>query len=213
MAEKLEQEYAEKCRILIEIMGSLKTERLVLRNLMPQDADVMFDYRNNEICFRYQKGQTKDYAEIAKMIERRRADVLSAEAPFMVAVALKETDEMIGEIAVKPKTDMIELGYTFSYRYHRRGYAFEALTALIDQLHRMAPDRAFISFVEPQNIASMGLLRKLGYRDMGYVPEIESQMFGKWTKVDEEKKRDGTEKEGARITGEKRIRRCCKVRY
>ena len=148
---------------------------------MPQDADVMFDYRNNEICFRYQKGQTKDYAEIAKMIERRRADVLSAEAPFMVAVALKETDEMIGEIVVKPKTDMIELGYIFSYRYHRRGYAFEALTALIDQFHRMAPDRAFISFVEPQNIASMGLLRKLGYRDMGYVPEIESQMFGKWT--------------------------------
>ena len=52
---------------------------------------------------------------------------------------------------------------------------------LIDQLHRMGPDRAFISFVEPQNIASMGLLRKLGYRDMGYVPEIESQMFGEWT--------------------------------
>ena len=74
---------------------------------------------------------------------------------------------------------------------------------LIDQLHRMAPDRAFISFVEPQNTASMGLLRKLGYRDMGYVPEIESQMFGKWTKADEEKKRDGIEKEGARITGEK----------
>ena len=193
----------EKRRILIEIMDFLKTERLVLRNLMPQDADVMFDYRNNEICFRYQKGQTKDYAEIAKMIERRRADVLSAEAPFRVAVALKETDEMIGEIVVKPKTDMIELGYTFSYRYHRRGYAFEALTALIDQLHRMAPDRVFISFVEPQNIASMGLLRKLGYRDMGYVPEIESQMFEKWTKADEEKKRDGTEKEGARITGEK----------
>ena len=148
---------------------------------MPQDVDTIFDYRNNEICSRYQKGQTKDCAEIAKMIERRRADVLSAEAPFMVAVALKETNEIIGEIVVKPKDDTIELGYTFSYRYHRRGYAFEALTALIAQLHRMAPDRAFISFVEPQNIASMGLLRKLGYRDMGYVPEIESQMFGKWT--------------------------------
>lgn len=203
MAEKLEQEYAEKCRILIEIMDFLKTERLVLRNLMPQDADIMFDYRNNEICSRYQKGQTKDYAEIAKMIERRRADVLSAEASFMVAVALKETDEMIGEIVVKPKTDTIELGYTFSHRYHRSGYAFEALTALIDQLHRMASDRAFISFVEPQNTASMGLLRKLGYRDMGYVPEIESQMFGKRTKADEKKKRNETEKEGARITGEK----------
>ena len=51
---------------MIEIMDFLKTERLVLRNLIPQDADIMFDYRNNEICSRYQKGQTKDYAEIAK---------------------------------------------------------------------------------------------------------------------------------------------------
>ena len=95
---------------MIEIMDFLKTERLVLRNLMPQDADIMFDYRNNEICSRYQKGQTKDYAEIAKMIERRRADVLSTEAPFMVAVALKETDEMIGEIVVTQKVGGIELG-------------------------------------------------------------------------------------------------------
>ena len=134
MAEKLEQEYAEKCRILIEIMDFLETERLVLRNLMPQDADIMFDYRNNEICSRYQKGQTKDYAEIAKMIERRRADVLSAEAPFMVDVALKETDEMIGEIVVKPKADTIELGYTFSYRYHRRGYAFDTVSLLKPRL-------------------------------------------------------------------------------
>ena len=52
---------------------------------------------------------------------------------------------------------------------------------LIDQLHRMAPERVFVSFVEPQNTASMGLLRKLKYRDMGCVPEMESQMFGKWT--------------------------------
>ena len=45
---------------------------------------------------------------------------------------------------------------------------------LIDQLHRMAPERVFVGFVEPQNTASMGLLRKLEYRDMGYVPEMES---------------------------------------
>lgn len=164
-----------------EIMNFLETERLALRNVMPKDADIMFDYRNNEICSRYQKGQTKDYAEIAKMIARRREDILSVEEPFMIAVALKETDEMIGEIVVKPKNDAVELGYTFSYKHHRHGYAFEALTALIAQLHKMAPDRAFISFVDPQNTASMGLLRKLGYRDIGCDPAMKSQTFGKWT--------------------------------
>lgn len=168
-------------------MDFMETERLVLRNVMPRDADVMFDYRNNEICSRYQRGQTGDYTEIVKMIERRQRDSLSIDAPFMLAVALKETNEMIGEIVVRPKNDTIELGYTFSYKYHRHGYAFEALTVLIDQLHQRASDRAFISFTDPQNIASMGLLCKLGYQNMGYVPEIRSQMFGKWTKSDMER--------------------------
>ena len=28
---------------------------------------------------------------------------------------------------------------------------------------------------------SMALLKKLGYKDMGYLPNMESQVFGKWT--------------------------------
>ncbi len=43
------------------------------------------------------------------------------------------------------------------------------------------PNKFSSLFVEPQNTASIGLLRKLEYRDMGYVPKMESQMFGKWT--------------------------------
>ena len=38
----------------------LKTERLVLRNVAQSDAHIMYDYRNNETCARYQRGQTKD---------------------------------------------------------------------------------------------------------------------------------------------------------
>ena len=101
----------------------------------------------------------------------------------MAAVALKETNEMIGEIVVMPKDNVISLGYTFSYRYHRRGYAFEALTALIDRLHQLAPDKEFLCFTDPRNVASMGLLQKLGYKNLGYVPSLESQAFGKWTKA------------------------------
>lgn len=41
-------------------MTFMKTDRLILRNVSPKDADIMYDYRNNEICARYQRGQTKD---------------------------------------------------------------------------------------------------------------------------------------------------------
>ena len=159
----------------------IETARLILRNVAAKDADNMYDYRNNEICARYQRGQTKDYNGIVALVERRKNDVVSVDAPFMVAVALKDADEMVGEIVVMPKDGTISLGYTFSYKHHRKGYAFEALTALINMLHKQYPKWDFISFTEPENEPSMALLKKLGYKDMGYIPSMESQVFGKWT--------------------------------
>ena len=158
-----------------------ETDRLLLRNVVAKDADIMYDYRNNEICARYQRGQTKDYDGIVALVERRKSDVMSVDAPFMVAVALKDTNEMVGEIVVMPNDGTISLGYTFSYKYHRKGYAFESLTAFINLLHEQYPEWDFISFTEPENEPSMALLKKLGYKDMGYIPSMESRAFGKWT--------------------------------
>jgi len=161
-------------------MMFLETERLILRNVLERDAEVMYDYRNNEICARYQRGQTKDLPGIQQLVEKRKNDVISVDSPFMVAVALKESNEMIGEIVVMPDDGTISLGYTFSYKHHRKGYAFEALSALVELLHTRYPDWDFISFTEKENIASMNLLKKLGYQDLGYIEKMESQVFGKW---------------------------------
>ena len=183
-------------------MISIDTKRLHLRNVSQNDVQAMFDYRNNEICARYfqkvknsnssrnrnneicakyQRGQAKDFEEILNLIERRKNDEISIDSPCMIAVALKETDELIGEIIVKPKDNTISLGYTFSYKYHRQGYAFEALTVLHEHLHKVAPEWEFISYTECENIASIELLKKLGYKDLGYVPSMDSKAFGKWT--------------------------------
>ena len=113
-------------------------------------------------------------------------DIMSVDAPFLIAVALKETDEMVGEIVVMPNDGTISLGYTFSYKHHRKGYAYEALNALIEHLHKKFPQWDFICFTEKENIPSKNLLKKLGYRDMGYIQRIESQVFGKWTTADTE---------------------------
>ena len=123
----------------------LKTDRLVLRNVTAKDAGIMYDYRNNEICAQYQRGQTKDNNGIVALVERRKNDVISVDAPFMVAVALKETDEMVGEIVVMPEDGTISLGYTFSYKHHRKGYAFEALNALINMLHTQSILKGLLS--------------------------------------------------------------------
>lgn len=164
----------------------LATDRLHLRNVTAKDADIMYDYRNNEICARYQRGQTRDRAGIIALVEAHKADIVSVDAPFLVAVALKDTDELVGEIVVMPNEGTISLGYTFSYQHHRKGYAFEALSALIHMLHERYPEWDFISFTDPENLPSMVLLKKLGFKDMGYLPSMESRVFGKWTTAETE---------------------------
>ena len=158
----------------------LETDRLVLRNLSPQDIPVMFDYRNNELCARYQRGQTKDLEGIVALVNNHTDDVIATATNSIFAVALKTSNEMIGEIVVMPNDGAITLGYTFSYRYHRKGYAFEVLMPFIELLHQKYPDWEFICFTDPNNVASMTLLKKLGYNNLGYAAKIDSQVFGKW---------------------------------
>ncbi len=165
-------------------MQFLETERLVLRNVEAADAEVMYDYRNNELCARFQRGQTKDLGGIKELIEKRKNDKLTVGGNSLLAIALKESGEMIGEIVVMPNDGAITLGYTISYRHHRKGYAYEALHALTEKLHADYPDRDFICFTERENVASMELLKKLGYEYMGYAPKITSEVFGKWVKPD-----------------------------
>ena len=161
-------------------MIHLETERLLLRNTCEGDAAVMFDYRNDERCARYQRGQTKDLPGIQKLVKDRSHDVITDAENFMVAVQRKDTGEMIGEIVVMPNDGCFSIGYTFHYNHHRQGYAFEALSLLTEVLHTQYPEMEFISFTEPENVASMALLKKLGYLDLGYAPKVESQVFGKW---------------------------------
>lgn len=163
-------------------MEFFRTERLVLRNVKEKDVPAIYDYRSNEICTRYQRGQVKELDEIRKLAAKRKNDVISENADCMLAAALKDSDEIVGEIIVMPSEDCISLGYTFSYKHHRKGYAFEALSLLIEKLHESFPDFEFISFTEPENQASIALLKKLGYQHLGYSAKLDSEVYGKWVK-------------------------------
>lgn len=163
-------------------MEFYRTKRLIIRNVDEKDIPIIYDYRNNEICARYQRGQVKGLDEIEGLVAQRKNDTLTSNQNFMLAVALKDTDEMVGEIAVMPNDGCISLGYTFSYKHHRKGYAFEALSMLIENFHAIYPDWEFISFTEPQNKASRALLEKLGYTHLCYSEKLNSEVYGKWVR-------------------------------
>ena len=110
----------------------LETSRLILCTVTPEDAAAIHGWRSAPRCARYQRGQVTEYGEIAALMEEHRDDVLSVDAPFMAVMALKSTGEPVGEIVVMPQDGAISLGFTVSPLHQRQGYAFEALTVLMD---------------------------------------------------------------------------------
>ena len=117
---------------------------------------------------------------IVALLSRRQFDTITDSENFMVGVRLKQSGELVGEIVVMPNDGCFSIGYTFHYAHHGKGYAYEALAALTNNLHEQYPNMEFISFTEPENLASRKLLEKLGYEDLGYISKLTSQMYGKW---------------------------------
>jgi RimJ/RimL family protein N-acetyltransferase len=61
----------------------------------------------------------------------------------------------------------IELGYWVGHLYQGQGYATEALAALIARIADTMPGRQIIAECRPENVASVRVLEKLGFRNTG----------------------------------------------
>ena len=49
----------------------LRTQRLLLRNFRPGDLEELYDYRNDERCSRYQRGQLNRRPELVCLTDGR----------------------------------------------------------------------------------------------------------------------------------------------
>lgn len=56
-------------------MNFLETDRLILRNLELEDAESMYDYRNKEICNKYQRWTAFQRADIESFIVKFKDDI------------------------------------------------------------------------------------------------------------------------------------------
>ena len=129
---------------------------------MPESKPILTTERSNQ----YQRGQFRDRDALEKLIARRANDALDGIHSGQFAVALREDDSLIGEISMHVNADVITLGYTLSYKHHRKGYATEILSALLARLRELNPHCTFIAQIEPENRASLALIHKLGFREI-----------------------------------------------
>ncbi len=98
--------------------------------------------------------------------------------PWMLrAIGLRATGQMIGHIGfhAPPGAEYlrelapggVEFGYTIFPDFRRHGYASEAAVALMVWAHRTSQVTRFVTSVSPQNRPSLGLIRKLGFQQIG----------------------------------------------
>lgn len=149
------------------------TERCKLRCFEEKDIDLFMIYRNNEDWMKYQsfKNLTKDEYRKALLVP------LNIEDGIQLAIALKHTDEIIGDVYLKKAEKTIFIGYTINPVYSRKGYITEVVKALLAKLKEDYPCCKIIATTEKENIPSKNLLLKLGFVYDCFIDEWQEEVY------------------------------------
>jgi RimJ/RimL family protein N-acetyltransferase len=142
----------------------LRTERLVLRELVPEDVDSMHEVLGDPETMRfYPHPFSRD--ETAAWIERNRERY--AEYGFgLWGLELLETGALVGDCGLTmQRVDGaldVEVGYHLNRSYWHQGLATEAATACRDRAFGVLGLDRLIAIILPQNLPSQGVARRIG---------------------------------------------------
>jgi ribosomal-protein-alanine N-acetyltransferase len=139
----------------------LRTERLILRHARPDDLDGIHSILRDPRAMTYWSSlphenvdQSRDW--LAKMI--------AVHLPKGEDLIIERDGEVIGKAGL---WQFPEIGFILHPKHWGRGYAQEALSLVIDRgfgVHGLAKIEAD---VDPRNLASLKLLRRLGFQETG----------------------------------------------
>lgn len=155
--------------IHLNTFPTLKTERLILRQLKATDAQDAFLFLSDAETMRYYDPAPMNQLEQAeKSIERHRRRFAQHEA-LRWGITLKGENRVIGNCGYSWDLDNrhATLSYILSKHYWNKGIMTEALAAIIQfgfehiHLHRIEAQVAY------PNFASARLLEKLGFQEEG----------------------------------------------
>ena len=144
-----------------------ETEHLLVRELEPEDADRLYENHAEEKVKKWFPNESYADMDEAKGAIRFFRDCVEGDhLPFVLAIQLKETGELIGDTGVSEvdgQPEAVEIGYQICEKYSGRGQATEALKAMTG--FSFAKFGATVSYgrVVHGNGASARVLEKAGY--------------------------------------------------
>jgi RimJ/RimL family protein N-acetyltransferase len=165
------------------MFSEIKTERLSVRNLEANDGPRVFSYHRHPDVARFQSWGTESVDVIQTYI--RGLSSMEPGTPgkwYQVGIYLREGDKLIGDYGFRVLTDIpeqVEIGITLAPEFQGKGYATEALSALLTYLFGDLKKHRVFGSVDPRNQSSMRLLERIGMRKEAHF--VKSLWFrGEW---------------------------------
>jgi len=165
---------------------TLKTDRLVLRPMLPGDVDALFAMRSDPQVQRYgSHGPWTERQTAVDYVERMMGYVEAGDPP-QFAIERQADRVVVGSCTLfhlDTQSRRAECGYVLRRSEWGKGYAGEAMTALLDWgfetlgLHRVEAD------LDPRNAPSARLLERLGFQREGHLRErwiVDGEISDSW---------------------------------
>jgi len=151
-------------------LPELETESLLLRKLCRSDAADLFAYSSDPEVTRYvlwephrSISETRDYLRYMRQLYRQGA-------PSSWAIVLKDENRVIGTIGFMwyaLENQSAEVGYSLSRAYWNRGYATQALSAVVRSAFQRLPLYRIEAQHDLRNPASGRVMEKCGFSREG----------------------------------------------
>jgi ribosomal-protein-alanine N-acetyltransferase len=145
----------------------LKTERLVLRQLLPADGAALVTLRSNETVNQYLDRQANTTPDEAQQFINKITKSVSNNASVYWVIASKETNHLIGTICywnIVAEEDTAEIGYELHPDFHGKGIMQEAISIVIDFGFTEMNLKTITAFLLHANIPSIKLLERNNFR-------------------------------------------------
>lgn len=152
----------------------LETERLILREVEKEDMEQLYEMLSDAEVAKFDYFYpVRSKAEVIKFIERYKNELKENEE-ITWGIILKETNKLIGTCCLGDFDEgarRAEIGYDITQYEWGKGYATEALEAVIDFGFNVMDLNRIEATITPGNNASVKVLKKLNFIQEGIVRE------------------------------------------
>ena len=159
-----------------------ETAHLGVRRFEPEDAEHLFGNHLDEEVKKWIPGECYENADEAKEAAEFFADCVNRnELPYVLAVELKETGELIGDTGINEvdgKPQEVEIGFVIGKSYRGKGYATELVKAMTEFAVSTFRINTLYGRVMKGNNASVRVLEKNGYSFVAEETDAEDDPYG-----------------------------------